>query len=453
MTAIPLDPTPARPRAESLSCPSCGAAIALHAQGWAVSVVCASCGSVLDATDPNLRVLQRHQEAVRVTPRLALGTRGTWHGAPWELIGFQVVTITVDDTDYSWTEYVAFNPYRGFLYLSEYQGHWNVIEKLRRRPREESSGGRPVAVLDGRTFKHFQTATARTTIALGEFPWELRVGDAVIARDFIAPPYILSAESSDDETTWSLGTYTPPEVIAKAFQARGLIEPVGVFANQPNPNDGTAGRVFRRFGTFVMLLVAMLLANMVTSRGDVAFTNPYTFRHGTDDSAAFVTPAFELKGRPSSVTVDIDANVDNDWVFFDFTLIDEVTGVSRGFSKEVSYYYGRDSDGNWSEGSRRESVRLASVPAGRYFLRVAPEGGESGKPVVAYTLRVRRDEPSFLFYLFAFVALLVPAIFSLVAKGAFETRRWAESDYGGTTGTASDDDDGGDLVGDLVGDD
>jgi hypothetical protein len=104
----------------------------LQAQGWAVSVVCGACGAQLDATDDNLKVLQ-YGERVTAKPRIPLGTRGTWKGAPWDVIGFQVVTITVEGTDYSWTEYVCFNPYRGFLYLSEYQGHWNVIEKLRRR--------------------------------------------------------------------------------------------------------------------------------------------------------------------------------------------------------------------------------------------------------------------------------------------------------------------------------
>lgn len=441
MTNAPIDARPARARATSLSCPSCGAAIALHAQGWAVTVVCGSCSSVLDATDPNLRVLVRHAEAISVSPLLPLGTRGTWHGAPWELIGFQLVTITVEGTDYSWTEYVAFNPYRGFLYLSEYQGHWNVIEKLRRRPQEDEAGGRPVVRLDSLTFKHFQTATARTTLALGEFPWELRVGDAVVARDFIAPPYVLSAESSDGETTWSRGTYTPPEVIAKAFgYTKPLLHPIGVFANQPNPHDAVAGKVFRRFGLFLALLAAMILGNMVLSRGDVVHANAYSFTHGTDDSAAFVTPAFVIPGRTSSVTVDIDATLDNDWLFFDFTLIDENSGISREFSKQLSYYSGRDSDGSWTEGSRRATVRLASVPAGRYFLRVAPEGGEPLARDVNYTVRVRRDVPSFLFYLVAVVGLIVPAFLTLVTKGSFESRRWAESDYGSATGSPSSND-------------
>ncbi len=440
MTSVPLDPAPPRPRVESLSCPSCGAGIELHAQGWAVSVVCATCGSVLDATDKNLRILQRHQEAVRVNPRLPLGTRGTWRGAPWELIGFQVVTITVDGTDYSWTEYVAFNPYRGFLYLSEYQGHWNVIEKLRRRPRVEEGGSRPVAVHEGQTFKHFQTARARTTVALGEFPWELRVGDSVIARDFIAPPEILSAESTDGETTWSLGTYTPPEVIAKAFPTgQRLLSPVGVFANQPNPHVANARKALRLFGVFVLLLFGMFVLNSMMSRNKVVFERSYTFTHGTDDSAAFVTPAFSLEGRTSSVVVDVKADVDNDWVYFDFTLIEEQTGEAREFSEQVSYYSGRDSDGNWSEGSRSGRSRLASVPPGRYFLRIAPEGGELSRPPVVYSIRVRRDVPSYGFYLLALVALVFPAALFWAPKASFEVQRWAESDYGSETGTSSGD--------------
>lgn len=444
MTSIPLDPAPPRPRATSLECPSCGAGIVLHAQGWAVSVVCESCGSVLDATNATLRILQRHDEAITARPRIPLGTRGTWKGVLWEVIGFQVVTITVDGTDYSWTEYVAFNPYQGFLYLSEYQGHWTIIEKLRRRAREDASGNRPVATLDGQEFKHFQTSLARTTTALGEFPWQLKVGDTVAARDYIAPPYILSAEASEGETTWSMGTYTPPDVIAKAFGVTGMSTPIGVFANQPNPHVQTAGRVMRMLGLFLVLLVAMFVGNMAMSGNQAVFTNRYAFAHGTDDSAAFVTPAFALTGRPSSVVIDIDSDADNDWVFFDFTLINEATGVATEFSKQISYFYGRDSDGNWSEGSRNGSVGVSSIPAGRYFLRVAPEGGELGKVGVNYTVRVRRDVPSYLFYGLALLALLFPALLAFLPKAAFEQKRWAESDYGSETGTASSDDDGDD---------
>lgn len=435
-----LDPAPLVPQSASLSCPTCGAGIALHAHGWAVTVVCASCRSVLDATDPNLTVLQKAQQALQVTPYIPLGTRGTWKGAPWEVIGFQQVTITVEGVDYSWREYVCYNPYRGFLYLSEYNGHWNVIDKLRRRPTAAREDERPVVRLDGTTYKHFQTATARTSLALGEFPWALRVGDTVATRDFTAPPYLLSAEVSGNEVTWSMGTYTPADVIQKAFGLKNaLIRPIGVFVNQPNPYRGLATSMTSRMGVLLVVLVVLLLGNILAARGTTVFENAYAFAHDTEDSSAFVTTPFALDGRTSSVTMDIASNVNNNWVFFGFSLINEATGETREASQQVSFYSGRDSDGSWSEGSKRESVRFATVPAGRYFLRVQPEGGEPGVASIDYKLTVRRDVPHFGFYGIALLALLLPPLFAAIPMSGFEGRRWAESDYGSATGSGSDD--------------
>jgi hypothetical protein len=113
----------------------------------------------------------------------------------------------------------------------------------------------------------------------------------------------------------------------------------------------------------------------------------------------------------------------------------------RDFERQVSYYSGRDSDGDWSEGGPRESIHLSAVPAGRYFLRVAPEGGEPGKPLVHYSVTVTRDVPSYLFYLFAGLALLVPVALAALPAASFEGRRWAESDYAGGSGDDSDDED------------
>lgn len=423
------------PQLSSLSCPSCGAGIELHAQGWAVSVVCAACGAQLDATDENLRVLQ-YGERVRLTPRIPLGTRGTWKGAPWEVIGCQVVTITVDEVDYSWTEYVCFNPYRGFLYLSEYEGHWNVIEKLRRRPGRERDGAHPTVELDGVTYKHFQTATACTTAALGEFPWELRVGDQIVSRDFVAPPHLLSAELSDHEVTWSQGTYTTPALIQKAFGLESrLIDPVGVFANQPNPYAGLPKRMLSLFATALVVLVAMFFANVMLASDQRVFSTGYTFDRTAAENAALVTPPFELQGRASGVTIELGANLENDWVFFALSLINDATGETREVTRQLSYYSGVDSDGSWSEGSRQESVRLAAVPAGRYFLRVEPEGGEPGKATVGYTLSVRRDVPHFGWYGLAFLALLGPLLLAVIPASSFETRRWAESDHAPSGGS------------------
>ncbi len=425
------------PKAVGFNCPSCGAAIELHAQGWAVSVVCGTCGAQLDATNENLKVLQ-YGERVSATPRIPLGSRGTWKGAPWEVIGFQVVTITVEGTDYSWTEYVCFNPFRGFLYLSEYEGHWNVIEKLRRRPERETRGARPTVELNGTTYKHFQTATAYTTAALGEFPWELRIGDHVVSRDFVAPPYLLSAEASGNEITWSLGTYTPPEVIQKSFGlTKALKQPVGVFANQPNPHAETPKRLLERFALALIALVLMLGLNVTLASNRTVFERAFTFSRAQEEQAS-VTDAFDLDGRTSNVAIDLESDLDNDWLFLVLSLINETTGETREVTRQISYYRGSDSDGSWTEGDKRETVRIASVPAGRYFLRVQAEGGEPAKPSARYTLRIRRDAPHYGFYGLAVLALLLPAVLSVLPAASFESRRWAESDHA-PTGSSDDD--------------
>ena len=60
------------------------------------SVACPSCAAILDARDPNLAVLQEHQQRTgRVEPAIPLGTTAR-SAEKWQAIGFQVRGITVD---------------------------------------------------------------------------------------------------------------------------------------------------------------------------------------------------------------------------------------------------------------------------------------------------------------------------------------------------------------------
>jgi hypothetical protein len=432
-------------RAAGLNCPKCGASIALGTAGWSVTVVCATCGAVLDAQDPNLRILQQHERQIMVQPHIPMGTRGKWKGIAWDVVGFQQMTIAVEGVLYSWLEYVCFNPYHGFMYLSEYEGHWNVIQKLHKRP-DVVAGDTHAINFDGRTYKHFQSASATTTFALGEFPWEVNVGDSVQSHDYVSPPYMLSAEGTPLETTWSLGTYTDAEAIGRAFSvASALRKPVGVFANQPNLERRASRGIMRAFSVCVLLLVVMLIANVVLSRRENVFDGKYRFDRLAGDTAAFVTDPFELKGRESNVDITIDTNLENNWIFLGLALIDENSGQAFDVGREVSYYHGSDSDGSWSEGSTSDHFKMGSVPSGTYVLRVGPEqdGDVSTQalPPVTYSIHVKRDVPSYLFYVFAFFALAIPALLSLAPAVTFETARWAESDHAPSLSNASSEDD------------
>jgi hypothetical protein len=255
----------------------------------------------------------------------------------------------------------------------------------------------------------------------------------------------------------------PAAVIAKAFGVELEGSPRGVFANQPNPYAGLPGRMLKVFGLAMAVWAILFSLNVALSDDAQVFSREYTYQRagavlldsnaasstasgGTTDPSAepegapFVTEPFTLSGRSSGVTIDLSAPLQNDWIYFSLALINEATGESREVTRQLSYYSGSDSDGNWSEGSRRESVRLARVPAGRYFLRVQPEGGESARGSVPYTLTVRRDHPYYVLYGLAFLALLIPTVLAAVPSAGFESRRWAESDHAPTTSESDDDD-------------
>ena len=81
------------PSVKGLICPNCGAAITLRTGAQAQTVVCDNCHAVLDAKDPNLKILQKFDEKMTWRPEIPLGTRGTLKGDQYEAIGFQVRAI------------------------------------------------------------------------------------------------------------------------------------------------------------------------------------------------------------------------------------------------------------------------------------------------------------------------------------------------------------------------
>jgi len=412
------------PQVKALNCPNCGAALTIRGFEHTLSVVCVQCLSVLDAKDPNLQILQQFQNRQRVQPIIPLGKRGKWRGDVYEVIGFQVRSVVDAGTTYSWHEYLLFNPFKGFRYLTVYEGHWNDVKTISAIPETTPSrGGKQAVKLLGKTYVHFQTASAETTFVMGEFPWRVKVGELVAATDYVDPPNILSSETTEQETTWSLGEYIDGARVWEAFQLPGRAPaPVGVFANQPSPYTAKIKQLWIMCGILLLLLLNMALFFSNFARKEEIFDHRYTFIPGVGDSS-FVTAPFDLTGRTSDVEVAINTNLRSDWAYFNFALINEATGQAYDFGREVSNYPG--------EGSPNDRVIIPSVPPGRYFLRVEPEmsSGPSvgGYHAVSYELRLRRDVPAESFYWIAALLILVPPVFLTLRAAGFERSRWQES--------------------------
>src|SRR2546430_10311171 len=203
-TGAPPLSGPPKPQAKALNCPKCGAAIVLRSFGQAETVVCASCHCILDAKDPNLAILQQFEiETSDIRPLIPLGTRGKLRGTDYEVIGFERRSTQVDGITYCWHEYVLYNPYKGVRYLSEYNGHWNDISICKVLPTVDHNmfgGSSLTANYLGESYKHFQTADANTDFVLGEFPWQVRVGEKAAVTDYVHPPRVLSSEQLDQRS-------------------------------------------------------------------------------------------------------------------------------------------------------------------------------------------------------------------------------------------------------------
>jgi hypothetical protein len=423
-------PTPlARPQMRALNCPSCGAALTLRSFNNAVTVVCESCHSILDAKDPNLQILQQFKASADEKPLVPLGGRGKIRGTDYEVIGFQRRTIHVDGEPYSWHEYVLFNPYKGFRYLTEYNGHWNDVGILKALPETVPNASPPKVKYLGETYRHFQTAKAGTSFVLGEFPWQVRVGEAAVVTDYVSPPRVLSSEQTGQELTWSMGEYMSGKDIWRAFHLPGdPPEPVGVYENQPSPLSSDAMNIWVAFAAFALAIVVMMIAFDMTASKREVFNGYYKFDSNARGDASFVTDEFELGGHTSNVEVNSSTDLNNRWMYLNYALINEETGQAFDFGREVSYYHGYDSDGAWSEGSANDSVAVPKVPPGRYYLRVEPEG-DPGYGITYYTINVKRDVPQYSLYALALGALLLPAVLLTWRTLSFEHMRWSESDH------------------------
>jgi hypothetical protein len=436
-------------KAKAIFCPNCGATVQLRGFAHTLNATCTRCLSVLDPNTPSVTLLQKVQMQMRIEPKIPMGTRGTFEGVEFEAIGFQERTIDVDGIAYSWQEYLLFHPYKGFRYLSEYNGHWNIIKPKNCVPAYEGSGR--TAIIEGTKYKHFQRAVARTSYVIGEFPWQVRFGDVVTVDDYTAPPYLLSGERTAEEVSWSVGEYIEGKDVFKAFKIEAAPPlPQGVFANQPNPRANSS--LWRMYMIFFLIAAFVSMYSCVAKGQREVFRKSYQFVPSSTAEPSFVTERFELAGfRNAATDVEIKADIVNNWVAFAVALINEDTGEAFDFGRDLSYYSGVDGGESWSEGGSSTTITIPSVPPGRYYLRVEPdrdkqEGDTDAvmSKTINYEIIVRHDIPAFGIVFLVLFLLLIPPVWISIRKWMFEQKRWSESDYapvssGGDSDSSSDD--------------
>ncbi len=393
----------------TVSCEGCGASLPIRAPGISARTVCAYCGTATNVVDGERQGSERSPKH-EWEPPIPLGKRGKLRGREWQVIGAMVRSVTVDYIRYPWVELFLFNPWRGGAWLVCANGHWSLVELLGDLP-ASTRGGVGVA-RDGRDFQRFQAGVATVDAVVGEFTWEVHRGDKASTVDYVHPPFMLSSETTPEETTWSQGEYLAHEEVAAAF-GLSLPEPTGVAPHQLNPYTapGALPLVVVAAGSLAAVgVVGAILAESLAddeattvsvsglAKGENAVSEPFTvadtWRRRTE---------VHVSATPSSGT--------------GLTL--SLVNQSDGNVYEQSYTSGRGDDVTW---------RLSP---GEYVARV--EVHEATSPVDLRVTAVRDPGESGGLTCVGLAAAIALVGFFLVLRSGFESQRWAESDSAGST--------------------
>ena len=450
-----------------IKCPCCGGPHELSsAAAVTQTLVCEYCGAGLDISkNDKYSVLWESQKdfnKFKSLLRIPLGTVGEIDGIKWEVIGFQAKYSRYDGAKFYWYEYLCYNQYHGYRYLVESDAHWSWCQTLHQLPSNSGRSNRPTSYekhfVDGRCFKHFSSYRAFVALVVGEFPYKVDLTSSNDIADYICPPFGLSREAGEQgnnsEEYWSLARYMEASEVRQAFNITSKLPTASAIGSfQINPHKEKS---YKNCTVGCLTILLSFFAFMAfISREHIVFTHTYGINVGTEPSV--LSEPFQLEGEGKrAVQIDIDTQMNNRWLYADLALVNTDTNEAYLASKQVSYYSGHDSDGDWSEGSRSGDLIIPRVDPGNYILRVDPQTGTGDSPqqiypapkdaqtkdkkVLDYKITVT-DKPAMAgMWLFLLVLIAPLPLWNLYRWYSTEVERWEDSDHPWRSDDDDDDD-------------
>jgi hypothetical protein len=241
------------------------------------------------------------------------------------------------------------------------------------------------------------------------------------------------------EINWSLGTYVSVKEVEKAFGASNLPKPSNVAPNQPFRHKS----VYKYWLLLLpILLVVGLLATMIGGSTQRVTSREYTFPPlpNADGTQVVFSDQFELKGRRNVKITAQASGVDNTWLYVEGDLINDDTGLVQSFPLSVEYYHGVEEGESWTEGKSSDDSTVSAMPGGKYTLRLEAQWEKWQQPMPVL-ITVEQGTNRGVNLILALIVISIIPIFVIIWQIVFESRRWSESSFGGSSD--SDDSDSG----------
>jgi hypothetical protein len=405
----------------TVNCPVCGAVNELRGKAMTLALTCQKCQNYFCTGNWNKATVEFAIEAPIALP---IASRGRIDGYVYEVMGF---TIKQENKyHYKWREYLLFNPFRGYAFLSEYDGHWTFVWPIEECPVVNKSDT-DIRFEDDH-YQLYQKYNARVVYAKGEFFFDVfALTSTATNLEYIAPPYLLALEKSDDSYLWCKGEYFTPAQVAEAFSIprNKLPRTEGIGYTQPFHSPFSHSSLV----AFTVLILLLTLGFHVfmnnTAENKAVFHAEYT-QEELKDQKMIATSSFDLTDGTKNLVVYISAPVDNDWFFSEFTLVNERDGTEYNFAHEIEYYHGYEDGVSWTEGSRNGEAFLSQIPEGRYHFNIYPEFSFANH---SFSVVVTRDVPMQVNLFIAAVALITYPLFFFLRNRHREKKRWSDSEY------------------------
>jgi hypothetical protein len=158
-----------------------------------------------------------------------------------------------------------------------------------------------------------------------------------------------------------------------------------------------------------------------------------------DTPQTIFSQPFEILGN-RNIKISASAPVNNSSTNLDVDLVNEQNNEVESVNIPIEYYSGVEDGESWSEGGQSSDVTLSSLPAGKYMLRLEGTKDNIAQPLPV-SVKVEQNVTRGVNFCFAFLVLAILPFFALIRKWMFESRRWSESMFGGSSSGGSDSDD------------
>jgi hypothetical protein len=240
-------PLTTRQQGESINCTNCGASVEIPGGRKVATKVCEYCGTQLDMTSAEHAVLGQNAQGYAQFFEFAVGAPCTFGGDRYEVAGR---TVFRDPEGYESLEYLLFNPAKGYLWLSEYDGHYHLLSESHAQPKPFSGYPKASTEVAGKHYRYYESGNATIRHVDGALPWKAYVGQTHHSTTLIAPPLIYEIETEGDEQEYFSGRYVSNDEICEAFGVERVRQPNGIGAAQP----------FRRSWVMKWMMVAGAVA-------------------------------------------------------------------------------------------------------------------------------------------------------------------------------------------------